>query len=78
MEIAIAIRIVRNAISGETARLNYWIQPFGLRWLKILINIRIGSKLKTIYWIVILPSFLCFRGKESDFSIEISDQWFFH
>ena len=78
MEIAIVIGIVHNAISGETTRLNYWIQAFGQRWLKIPIDIGIGSKLKIIYWIVILLSFLCFRGKESDFSNEISDQCFFH
>ena len=77
MEIAIVIGIVHNAISGETTRLNYWIQAFGQRWLKILINIWIGSKLKIIDWIVILLSFLCFRGKESDFSNGISDQCFF-
>ena len=77
MEIAIVIGIVHNAISGETARLNYWIPAFGQKWLKILIDIGIGSKLKTIYWIAILLSFLCFRGKESDFSNEISDQCFF-
>jgi hypothetical protein len=70
MEIATVIRTVCNAAFGETLRSYFWTLTFGHRWLAILIDIRMGCKIKTISWNAILQSFPCFRGKEVDLSEE--------
>ena len=63
-KIAIVFRIAKSKIYGETVKSNSWIHSFGSYWEAIPLDIRMDIGIKTIYWIAILPSYLCFRGKE--------------